>query len=453
MTLGVAEDAVRSPDLVKAKADMSLLRLAGFRAVRVTSVWQGGQREPAATELAMLKNAAAAANLSGIRLYVAIHNAGSKTTPLAPESRAQFVAYATAIAKALPTVRDVIVGREPNSDRYWLPQFRGDGSNAAAPAYLALLAETYDALKALSPELRVYGGALAPRGGDRPVSGRGTHSPTAFIRDVGAAYRASKRTKPVMDAFVLHPYGESSSESPDVLHPLGTTIGVSDYGKLVALLGAAFDGTAQPGSKLPILYDELGIESVVPATKSKLYTGAEPPLTRPVDERTQAAFYRRALEIAFCQPNVAGMLFLHARDEPARTGWQSGVYYADGSQKTSLEPVRVALGASRGGSIASCPGLALDVKPKTVAFGLTARALSVRLRCELDCAYRARLVKLPGGSTTSSTGGRSPAGVLTRVVLPNRRVAAGRYRIAVTINHPVNPGVPVMRESAAFSLR
>ena len=72
-----------------------------------------------------------------------------------------------------PTVRDfVIFGNEPNLNRFWLPQFNPDGSDAAAPAYLALLARSYDALKLVDPGVRVWGGALAPRGIDRPGTGR-----------------------------------------------------------------------------------------------------------------------------------------------------------------------------------------------------------------------------------------------------------------------------------------
>ena len=55
-----------------------------------------------------------------------------------------------------------------------------------------------------------------------------------------------------MDAFGLHPYGDNSSQPPTVAHT-STTIALADYGKLVALLGEAFDGTAQPGSTLPIV--------------------------------------------------------------------------------------------------------------------------------------------------------------------------------------------------------
>src|SRR5207237_539313 len=83
------------------------------------------------------------------------------------------------VAHALPYVHDYVVGNEPNLNRYWLPQFGLDGSDLAAPAYESLLAKTYDALKAVSPKIIVLGGAVSPRGIDRPNTGRDTHSPTA----------------------------------------------------------------------------------------------------------------------------------------------------------------------------------------------------------------------------------------------------------------------------------
>ena len=58
--------------------------------------------------------------------------------------------------------------------------------------------------------------------------------------------------------------------------------GLADYEKLVGALGTAFDGTAQPGTTLPILYDEFGVEAVIPAAKASLYTGTEPATVRPV---------------------------------------------------------------------------------------------------------------------------------------------------------------------------
>src|SRR5262245_17868492 len=261
MAFGAAEDNVRSADLVSAKVTMSQLRLAGFTSVRVTSNWMPGLVAPTAHELQVLKNVEAAARLSGVRVYVSVYHPGSRTTPLDATAQAQFAQYAAALARALPSFDDIIVGNEPNLNRFWLPQFAADGSNASAPAYLPLLAQTYDALKAVDPTLRVWGGALAPRGSDRPDGIRPTSSPTAFLKALGTAYRASGRTTPIMDGLAFHPYPDNSSVSPDLPHPRSTSIGLGDYDKLVALLGEAFDGTAQLGSSLPILYDEFGIES------------------------------------------------------------------------------------------------------------------------------------------------------------------------------------------------
>src|SRR5207249_5954893 len=100
---------------------------------------------------------------------------------------------------------------EPNLNLFWMPQFATDGSDAAAADYLGLLAQAYDAIKAVDPDVTVIGGALASRGSDDPSGKRPTHSPTQFIQDLGAAYRASGRSKPVLDMFALHPYPESYS--------------------------------------------------------------------------------------------------------------------------------------------------------------------------------------------------------------------------------------------------
>ena len=428
---------------------MTLLQLAGFRAVRVTSIWKPGDTAPGPAERVVLGNVAAAAELAGARVYVSVFHAGSRTTPLLPEDRTQFAAYAASLARAFPSFRDLIVGNEPNLNRFWLPQYAADGSGASAPAYLPLLAETYDALKAVSPDVRVIGGALAPRGVDRPGTGRDTISPTRFLRELGAAYRASGRTLPVMDVFAFHPYADNSSRSPELPPSDSDHLGLVDYPKLVGLLAEAFDGTAQPGSTLPILYDEFGVETVIPAAKTALYSGAEPATTRPVSEPVQAGYYRLALQLAFCQPNVTGMLLFHSHDETALSAWQSGLYYADGSPKTSLTAVREALAATRGGSIGRCPGLALTVRPKTT---FATRTLAIALRCDLDCVYRARLVKLPRGSTTAAASGRAKVGVPVTISL-RRKLRPGLYRLAVSVAHPVNRGEPVLRESPPFRVR
>ena len=133
---------------------------------------------------------------------------------------------------------------------------------------------------------------------------------------MGIAYRASGRTQPIMDGLAFHPYADTSGQSPDTPHPNSTTIGLADYDRLMRTLATAFDSSPQAGSLLPVLYDEFGVESKIPAGKASLYTGSEPATTKPVDEITQGAYYAKALQLAFCQPNVTGIFVFHTQDEP-----------------------------------------------------------------------------------------------------------------------------------------
>ena len=190
----------------------------------------------------------------------------------------------------------------------------------------------------MRPHSTIYGGALAPRGVDKPNTGRDTHSPTAFIADLGAAYRTSGRQIPVMDAFAFHPYPETSATGPNFPHPNGH---VDRPRRLREARRAARRGVRRDraeGRTLPILYDEFGIETQIPAAKAALYTGTEPATTKPVDETAQAQMYLQSLQMTFCQPTVMGLLLFHVQDEPALSAWQSGEFYVDGTPKASLYP-------------------------------------------------------------------------------------------------------------------
>ena len=455
LVVGAVEDDLRASTLMEAQAKLTLFRTAGFRALRVTSYWVPGRDEPTEDELRVLASVAAAGQMTGVRVYVTVMHVGSRTTPLTDEAQDAFASYAAAIVRNT-AVRHVIVANEPNLNRFWLPQFGADGSNVAAKAYFTLLTRTYDALKAANPDVTVYGGALSPRGADNPQGTRQTHSPTTFIRDLGTAYRESGRTRPIMDSFAIHPYMDNSSTPPTLAHPLTTTIGPADYDKLVDLLGEAFDGTPQPGSTLPILYGEFGVESQIPASKSRLYTGVEPTTTKPVSEATQSSYYRQALALAFCQPNVTAMLILHSVDERPLDRWQSGVFYADGTPKSSLVAVTKALDRTTGGSIARCPGVQLPVKTTYVRFAGKRLAKQGTFRasftCSLDCAYELRVVKLPGGVAKLVKRGRALVDELVQVEFQPRRLGAGSYRYRLRLVHPVNPAPPTIRDGPIFRL-
>jgi hypothetical protein len=347
MYMGAAEDEGRNADPAVAMAKMELAKAAGFDTIRITAIWEPGQSTVPRDHLQALQSIAAAGIFLDIRVVATVMPFGSRTTPLTQTARTQFARFSADIVRRVPTIREYIIGNEPNLNRYWLPQFGPNGENLAAPAYVRLLARTYDAMKAVDPGVFINGGSVSPRGIDKPNTGRDTHSPTKFILDMGKAYRAMKRAKPIMDGFAFHPYGENSSTPPTVEHPNSTAIGLADYPKLVDLLAMAFDGTRQLGSELPILYDEYGVDSQIPDRKRHIYSGRE--LSRPVSEGVQASYYRQALQMAACQPTVRGFLIFHVTDETDFGRWQSGLYFPDGSAKSSRTVVRQTMNEIRQG--------------------------------------------------------------------------------------------------------
>jgi len=453
MVVGATADVAKQGDPALAQAEVLRAKAAGFAAIRLTQHWLPGQVEPPGADLAALRNAVFAATANQLQVYLVVSHPGSRTTPLTEQSRKEFAQFAGALAKALPAVRHYTIGNEPNLNGFWLPQFGPNGENVASPAYLALLAEAYDALKAVSPSIEVLGGSLSPRGSDNYMLSRHTHSPTMFILDMGTAYKASGRTKPVMDALSINPFPDNSSQSPATAHPNGTSISVADYEKLVKLLGLAFDGTAQKGSTLPIYYGEFGVESVPPAAKASQYNGTEPTTTKPVDEKTQAANYRKALELSFCQPNVAGIFMFLTIDDPRLPGWQSGFYYPDKTAKTSLPLMKQAARQTRGGIVAKCAALKLTpAVDRFGPFGANGR-YGVNFRCDIDCTAEISLQRLSDKKVVGRITGKALAGIYSVVRLPKLKLVKGAYRFNVAFYAPVNRGATVVENTRAFSVR
>ena len=75
----------------------------------------------------------------------------------------QYAEYVALLARTYPTVKDFIVGNEPNQPRFHQPQFNSAGQNVSAAAYYSVLAAAYDALKAVDPAIRVVGLGLTAR--------------------------------------------------------------------------------------------------------------------------------------------------------------------------------------------------------------------------------------------------------------------------------------------------
>jgi hypothetical protein len=354
LLVGALEDAVKWPDPKIADERIALASEAGFDALDITTLWTPGQTEPDPGELSILRNVAASTQRRHIRLLITVYAPRPRYAPVAEDQQDEYARFMATLARDLPSVHDFAVWNEPNLNGFWLYQFDESGQDVSAPAYASLLARSYDALKAVSKRIRVYGGSLAPRGADNPSSSRHTQSPTVFIRDLGRAYRASGRSKPIMDVFAIHPYLVRSSLPPTQTN-MGTSIGIADYDKLVGLLGRAFDGTVQKGSKLSVAYTEFGVQTKIPKSAQGPYTNLQSPLGEDaVSEDTQATYYRQALELAACQPTAIAVFFFHLFDEADLNRWQSGLYYADTKPKSSLEAIQEAAVKAREGKLTTC---------------------------------------------------------------------------------------------------
>ena len=357
LVVGTLDDALKQADPALARKLVTISHDAGFDAVMVSTMWTPGATAPSAQDRLSLGNVVKAADAEGMRVFVFVWHGLSGSTPRTVRARKRFAAYTAALAREFPQIRDIVVGNEPNLNTFWMPQFGHGGTDVAAGAYLDLLARTYDALKAVSPKIQVLGGALAPRGSDRPSLKRDTHSPTQFIKDLGAAYKASGRSRPIMDAFAIHPYMRTSELPPADTHAASTTITIGDYPKLAALLSHAFAGTGQRGSGLPVYYTEFGVQTRVPAADRHAYTDFKAVTAHDaVDPQTQARYYQEALALAACQPTVKGLFIFHTFDEIDLAGWQSGLYYADQKPKASLPAFRTAAAEARAAKLTRCAG-------------------------------------------------------------------------------------------------
>ena len=148
------------------------------------------------------------------------------------------------------------------------------------------------------------------------------HASVAFLRALAAAYRASGRTRPLVDAFGHNPYPRTADEPPGARHA-DDFLGEGDYARLAATLRAGFAGTAQ--RSLAVWYLEDGYQSQIPAELRRRYHGRE--TVRLVTPPVQAARVAAAIRLAACQPLVRAFFNFELVDERRLAGWQSGLIW------------------------------------------------------------------------------------------------------------------------------
>jgi hypothetical protein len=291
----------------------------------------------------VIPNAAAA----GLRVVLAVYPYPPKEIEASIGSPTLFASYVGALASIYPQVKQFVIGNEPNQPAFWRPQFDSAGTNVSAAAFGPYLAAAYDTLKAVDPGISVVGVGLSPRGNDRHDARNNiSTSPVRFLRALGAWYRTSGRSRPLMDAFSLHPYPNEATDSLERGYAWPNA-GFVNLDRLKQALWDAFHGTAQPTTVegLRLHLDEVGWQ--VDTSGRPGYQGLENvPVT---DEVTQAAIYGELIRRSACDSDVAEVSFFGFRDDGLRTGFQAALQRADGSARPAAAAVQAAIVATQVG--------------------------------------------------------------------------------------------------------
>jgi hypothetical protein len=293
LLVGVDDDTVKWTSTPLAVVHWQ--RSLGAQAVRVWVPWHGEARlsRIRRVELSRAEQAARATHV-----VLAISGFANEA-PLDTPAENRFCGYARAVVSLVPDADAVVVWNEANSPTYW----RG-----TAREYESLLARCYDILHRAG--LTVL---------DSTAS---AHSPRAFLRALGDAYRSSGRQRPLVDAFGHNPYPATATEAPGARHR-SDFLGEGDYGTLLATLRSAFART--PQHALDVWYLEDGFQSEVPPRLRWEYTGRETvPATTP---ELQAERLADAIRLAACQPRVHAFFNFELVDESRLSGWQSGLIW------------------------------------------------------------------------------------------------------------------------------
>ena len=363
--VGVATNEIWVEDSETAQAKAKLIADLGANAVRIFQPYSPGQAAEIKNDEERLCNAAEAAKDNDLTLFITMtgykRNGEVGFAPLTASGWKRFadtigtvmwtLAGPNGCAKEVPELNIGILN-EVNSKKFF-PQEYKDSSISPAARYEAMLETIYPRLKdeaiKITDELKQYS--------EKPdkvepitvnvIAGElaSVHNLLGFIKEMGEAKRNRGYNEPIFDTIAIHPYMENSSVSPDVPHPDGSIIGIADYDKLAPVVKKYF-------GEVPILYDELGVETITPPYKR--YTGSSPASVKPVAEAVQAIYIRKALAMVACQPRAAGLFNFLSADERNLKGWQSGIYYYDGDAKTSLPKIRQAFLDSRAGTIGNC---------------------------------------------------------------------------------------------------
>jgi hypothetical protein len=353
--VGIGEDNLMG----RPAETVAIARDLGIKAFRLSLMWEPGRTELDERARAGLDNAVVAA--AGSRIVLAVYGERG-VPPLPPVGHLEYCSYIRNVLERYPQINDVVIWNEPNLTYYWRPQFDEDGTSVAPAAYQNLLAHCWDVLHSFRPEVNLIGPVVSLWGNDNPNAiSNISHAPLTFIKKLGEAYRASGRTRPIIDTFGHHPHPPSADERPWKRHENSVYVSMGDWSKLMNGLAEAFEGTPQPlpGEGPSIWWLEVGYQTVVDADKKHLYqpeenwrgpvpdfVGGEPDWPPPSEDSRapdQATQLIDSVRLSYCQPYVEAFFNFLFWDESPLTRWQSGVLWLDGSKKGSYDGFKRAI--------------------------------------------------------------------------------------------------------------
>jgi hypothetical protein len=445
-SFGVADDAGKYADDGGDSVFATLSEL-GMTDNRIWVFWDAS-RPAEIVEKPFLDRALPVAETRGIRVVFSVSPLRARSLTSSSDAPAQFVAFLQQLARTYPEVKDIIVGNEPNQPRFWQPQFvRGRGVSGAA--YERVLAMAYDGLKAVDPEIRVIGVGLSPRGNDRPrAKSNISTSPVRFIRDMGAAYRASGRSRPIMDLFGFHSYPRFDRD-PLSRGYAWPNAGITNLDRIKQAVWDAFHDTAQPSfaengavtdprGRAPLRFalDEVGWQAAIPVASRSAYSGRES--VRPTHEATQARIYSQIVDIAACDPAIESLLFFHLIDEHDLDRFQSGLLRADWTPKPSFFSVKTRIAELQGADGTRCFGRPARWRHAESVIGASAgfrkplagRPLGFAARAQEETEYVAGVLPVSGIDLLKGVEGTAIDWVLDKpgLELPDVPLETGKLR-------------------------
>ena len=334
-------------------------RLRGPRsssAIRVTLRWRPGEASLDRLERLYVDRVTTARDERQPRRALDLRRARAPR-PRRPRSATRTARYVVDALRRAPSLRDVVIWNEANSPRFWRP-----AGQAAAAAYVALLARCYDVVHETLP--------AALREPDQ--LDRAAPRPALVHR---AARRRLPRERPD-DAHLRHVRAQpvpgherrgAVRRAPGLAH--------ARPGRL-----RRADGRARPprsAARASRSRATKGVSALVP--RGRLRDGgagrADRPATRAARSRGRRSQPVRGVRRRRARPGVAAARRARARLLPARRwarsstsssstrrglgGWQSGLLWADGARKPSYAPFKQAVAdvGDRQGRLLALPGL------------------------------------------------------------------------------------------------